>query len=389
MQDSVRDEFIKSYEKHRIEPDSLIDSLFKLYEDIGFFNIRLYVKIDTICGDTGTIKIRVITKRLPAIDRVILYGVGLPKSTLNTYFPFKNKVFRRTRVIESFMILENAGIIKKPRYYFIPTSRKGHFILKIHVKPYEESFNISIIKGLNQNISGVIDLSHPSLFSQGLGVAISLLMDNGKILHYDVKNTFVFPFIRGIIAKGEMSQVNDTIKIDEKKGEIALFNINHGVSLGAGKFNSAFLGALNIFYSKRKWRMGIEVEKKGGWILKQRIGFSDKLSVGVENGIVVPIEYHYLLMTKPLRIFKEYIPKRSLFYYFLLKTRIPFKMNLSFFMDFCNINGLYLFDTGVAYIKEDYGIYLGYSFDKSYGRLNIGFAIGVKNSVFERSISIL
>ncbi len=381
--------FIKAFERARVEPDTLIDSLFKLYEDIGFFNVKFDVEIDTIDSDTACMKIKVITPHLPVIDEVALLGVRLPFFILNTYFPFKKKVFRRKRVLESFRILENLGIIKDAQYYFVPSSLENHYTLKINAPPAFESFYLNLKKGIGEGLSGIVSLSHPSLLGTGLGLSTSLGVDNGKISHYNVKGTFLLPFIRGVMLKVEGLEIDDSIKTVEKMGEISMWGVRSGVSVGLGEFNTSFFTSFKLFAYEKAWRMALGLEKKGGWIMFQHTGFRDKFGVSMEQGFIIPNTYHYILLSKPLRMFERYVPEETLFHYFLLRTLIPYKENVGLFMDFGDIGGEYLLDIGAGYIKKTYGIYVGYSLDRGFGNINIGLAIGVKNSIFERSIYIL
>ncbi len=385
----TREQFTHEFSNKEVSLTKVLDSLFFIYEERGFFNVKFDINIDTIRYDTASLKIKILNTRLPVIKTVKTEGIKLPSATLYTYFPFRMEVFKRSTVINSFIIFRNARIISNAEYRFIPLNDKNTFALKLIFRPYEEVFSINLTGDRQKGISGNVSLAYPSILGSGAGVNISADFKERELLSYELHGLFLLPWLKGVILNGYAINVSDTSSIIARSMTIAWWGRNSGFKIRAGKIQSTFYWGVESMYYANRWKSEFEVRRGSGWIFSNFMAFKSKLEIGAEHGIVLSSVPHYFMMNKPMRTFRKSLSPHRLHSFHLIRSRLPLVNSIFVFLDAGHLDNAYFGTVGLAYIKRRYGIYLGLSGGEDNRKINIGFVFGARNSLFERSIRIL
>lgn len=385
----TKSKFTQDFFQKRVKLNEVIDSLFNIYEEVGFFNVKFDLMVDTTSGDTVEVNIKPHISRLPSIKEVRTDGVDLPVMTLSTYFPFKVKVFRRKVVTSSFSILHNLGVISSGEYYFIPLPDKNNYALLLKMRPINEAFYINLLTGGDDGIMGDLSITHPSILSSGIGIELSAGFKNGTLNHYTINNTILIPGLKGIGIKFEAMEISDSLRVKFRGGRVIWCDASYSVIAGLEKINSTRYFLTTVGIIKPNWKSQVEFKGGNGWFLSYFIAFKDVINLKVEEGFAFFKTPHYIILNKPLRSFQEPIPPKNIIVYTVVRLTYPLENKFSLFTDFGIIKDAYFLDLGTAYVNEGYGIYLGYSIDSEGRKIKAGIAFGIRKSVFERSIRIL
>jgi len=382
-------EFTDYFSNRSIEIHEVIDSLFKIYEEAGFFNVKFDVTIDSLKRDTIGLEIKPIISRIPVINEVQVEGFRLPEPTIYTYFPFKEGIFRRSMLMESFGILRNAGKISDAKYFFLRLSKTNSYRLLVKLQPYREAFYVNLTGNSRNGISGTMSFAHPSILSSGMGFDLSAGLSDGGINYYSAQSSVLLPYVKGMVLTFAAIQIPGNSMARVSKGEVSYWKKNGGITVGAGKSNAELYSFLELSLNGRSWREGLRLRKGKGWSFSYILVFNDVLGVKVEQSLVLSNVMHYLILNKPLRVLQIPLYPDKLFTCTTIGLSVPLKEKLALFADAGALKKEYWLDMGISYTGTDYGIYLGYSMDAEVRRVNVGLVLGNKNFMFERSMRIL
>ncbi len=387
---SFTDSLEQSFVNREFELGKIVDSLFCVYENIGFFNVKFDVRVDTIQGDTAFIYIKPFVKFLPVIKSVELEGVGFYRNLKNKYFPFSGRVFRRKRLLNSLLVLKNAGVVEGGDYRFIRLTDR-EYILHIRLEPYDEFLQIQIIEG-KEGLMGSVDISKASIFSSGISVSIGSRIENDTSYYYSLNAIGVLPYTKGFFVGGEyygsvggfrvsrysvnIQYISPTFKFEISGirrngirmygGSIDLYGNNVRFNIYGSYGNSMFYGGVFGYFHEKGFSFSLE----------------HLMTYHLSDGILfisLPLKNEIAFLKG-----EEYMNS-----FFIMRSKMYFYKNFSIFCDLFSQRGNMTFDGGFSYLRKKVGLYLGYVIQENVRDLRLGLVLGSRNSLFERSMHIL
>ncbi len=372
------------------ELKSFVDSLFKIYENTGFFNVKFDVTVDTLAENSVFVTVFVSGGRLPIIEDVRLEGLNFYRALKKTYFPFTKSVFTRKELTSSLSILKNMRMIENSTYYFI-NQEDNRYLLLINLIPSSELFNINLYGG-KSGVSGDIAISQKSIFSTGVSLRFNAKVQNDTPYMYISDLSALIPYARGFFVDGGYyrSFSNDVpnrgcysgiaYTREEWMAKLIYRNTVKARLLGADLYLMGPDYISSVYFS-----IG-----HGGWSAGDLSSFrKDRLCFSLEESLFLLSNESELIISLPLYSDVVFIDENVLSHAFLFRTRLNLRDNFYVLGDLMELNSSSYILGGVAYIKKNMGIYLGYVGFNNEWNLRLGFVLGRKNSLFERSIHIL
>ena len=386
----VKDSVELSFKGDRFNIDKLVDSLFSVYENIGFFNVRFNVRVDTISKDSVLVHVKPFIKCLPVIRNVKLEGMGFYRTLKNEYFPFENRVFKRRVLLESFATLKNSGWIESADYRFIKLSDR-EYTLFISLYPQDEFFQVQMLEE-EGGMKGSISIRKTSIFSSGLSFSINAQVESDSAYYYNINLQSILPYVRGFFTG--IRYYSSVGGIDIRGYTLSFKYVTPDFYIGferTKKNGLSIYGSDITFFGKNVKFSIMGSYGNGRYITGNFASFKKSgLSFSAENMLMHDTKGSLLFLKLPLKNGVLFLDgSEKLNGIFLLRGNFRIYGNFSIFSDIFEISSKISFDAGVSYLREKTGFYVGYIVDEGKSDIRVGLVLGSANSLFERSMHIL
>lgn len=384
----IKDSLISSFKGKKLEIEDIVDSLFYVYENIGFFNVKLNIRADTVSKDTVCLYIKPVVEYLPVIKWVKVKGIGLYNALKKTYFPFRNRIFKRKLLLESFIILQHAGLLERGEYTFLQQDRD--YVLFVELYPKDELLDVHMMEDEGK-VKGSLSVGKISLLSSGLSLSLKSRIENDSSYYYSIHTALILPYIRGFFAGFTYSGAAGTISVKRYDLFFQYITTHLKLEFSLSERNHIFMPGGNITLFGNNVRFSLKGLYGKEMYYADIFGCFEKKAIvfAQENMLVRTQGDAILFLALPLKNDAIFLEADRLFMASLYRNRINVYKRIYLFTDLLNFKDRFSFDVGITYFIKRVGVYLGFLFEEMRKDIRVGVVIGSRNSLFERSMHIL